>query len=1803
MPRQARWETHLVQSGETLSNIAARYGMSVDEIARANGIGNPNLVFAGMELKVRRYYEVQSGDTLTWIAQDFGLSLQDILSFHRKIGKPITNPDLIFPGQRIYLPGIGDELPKAAADPAKPDPLPSAPKTSSETGIPGINTGAPPTYDDDIVPAHRRVPNPSFLQIGDVQFVVPPTFIEVRSVNDIGIKGGLRRKNQLKVRSGYAQTEIRVDLWFVDLEQINGTPMPNPEGGFYYMDGLRALIAQFKKTPILPICNEYLNDVHEIYNVALSNLIVTTVPGFPNTLKATLVMQKTTVEPYIMRPDEDYADMICWPVFRWFYQQMVTDGPRAGTTYLEPIRTPYMTGDFKFWLLDERVMDEAKRMQDVGYDWTKYMKEIPLSADPSHPNAQITSMIISMRNMLAPLHTQLQTSPTFQYMSGMDTEFIVEMRMDREALQNLIQLKNMSDEYSVKYRDRFVSGFVRFENELCQLFGVQHVLIQSINAKTIEGFPGWFDVSIVMISHDRNQRRTEQPMQLTYAAGTYDDLETVFEGDFNHIEHPIVVERLMNALELYPDLELPTYEEVERAVQKINAQRKQHGLKPLEFNLKRPDPERFQQTQGATFVDPDFYVCYTGLAPGGILHDAALSEALNQIVSKVDVVSGAAGSENTPTTDTLTREQVMSGVWRFPYRPLTMIDSGHPLYKYVDKWARHVDIDPNLVATFIWWENRGLDLSVSQMNKGPNSRGATGIMQITEAVAKAYGYTLADMLDPDKNIEVGTKTLAERAKRQGYKLHLIAADYNAGPGAVEKFKQWAGGRDDWPSIKAAIERNTTPEGRLDPHSYLNETIPYVEAIIEKYLGTLEGMGLGNLPFGGAGFSRRVPDFIFRAGEDRPYTGPNDPDWPSIVPLDWDPANKYGVPTGDKLIQGCYHDMMRYNRRGRMVRAFPTYCLLFVDEGPWMDGRRVWTRYFVYHSLSSINVVKERNNPADTCYLILTNVYGALDHEERLPPSLLNPNPGLPWYNLKQISYHWQTVLQELNPRIKDDMLIYRAKQLNAMQIRPGARIHLRIGYGASAADLPVVFNGTVAEISADEDIHLIAQGDGIELTNVFTNFDPEDHTSVFNYQNEPKNIIEGIMTERHWLGRFFGDAAEASPFGIEHFGVLKKYKPLNQTFGKPELAGKVRQKAWNSLAGLPWWLYNDFDITKNIYSSAWKAYLNTEDARSAWDRFIMRILKSGNRSSKGVLQDIFWWDGEDNIQLQLGNRTPWDIFVTLAKTIPDYIVAVHPHQFRSTLFFGLPFFPVRYGYVLWPEGKNRPKDDPKRYGDRMKPFVQFHVLSSVSDIINNGIKASSKLLVHNCAAQYTLGSGTAVTETVFADDTIRSDEIRTEIIDTGILQDLFGLPDGLLNAIGFAKAGEERAMQVARSHVRDSFREMYQGFIVVLGDPAIKPYDLVHISDLQTEMFGTVSVGKVVHEMSLETGFITSIKPDLVTALTESPYQKWLNMASMHMVPLGFAIVKGWTIFKAYRQLRAFTWARALRNLADRGIELWHGVKTVAQTLRTTRSIINGLRDVRRLGETIGLAAAPETLGFSLIGLLVWEAIWIALENIARKVILYFENKNVIKIYPLYLKGKPYVAGISGWQKIVPGIKDPWYWPSDNEAGFNFDDPFGGPASGVRTDRHPPSPYAGTANFILPVPKDAVTISEPYGTPRNNRRGFHTGIDLASRTGLEGLPIYAVAGGTVVQAMEASESAKTAYADYGGFVVIDHGNGLQSLYAHLRPGGVLVRPGQKVNQGEVIGEMGTTGLSTGPHLHLEMLLNGEPVDPKIYISF
>ena len=135
------------------------------------------------------------------------------------------------------------------------------------------------------------------------------------------------------------------------------------------------------------------------------------------------------------------------------------------------------------------------------------------------------------------------------------------------------------------------------------------------------------------------------------------------------------------------------------------------------------------------------------------------------------------------------------------------------------------------------------------------------------------------------------------------------------------------------------------------------------------------------------------------------------------------------------------------------------------------------------------------------------------------------------------------------------------------------------------------------------------------------------------------------------------------------------------------------------------------------------------------------------------------------------------------------------------------------------------------------------------------------------------------------------------------------------------------------------------------------------------------------------------------------------------------------------------------------------------------------------------------------------------------------------------------------------------------------------------------SPAEAPSKYIWPCPS-SKKITSPYGYrihPIQKYRKLHTGMDIGAKKGAD---ILASAGGKVIMSKY--------YGGYGNCIIIDHGGGVSTLYAHMSA--YVAKEGDWVTQGQVIGKVGSTGNSTGPHLHFEVRINGKTTDPAAYVK-
>ncbi|AOQ24721.1 hypothetical protein MTAT_04800 [Moorella thermoacetica] len=1659
------------------------------------------------------------------------------------------------------------------------------------------------------------------LRIGDVQFEVPPERIKVTRRQSTQKVPLMRAKSSIYSGCDHEEVMVEVDLYFHDLESINGTQkiiqLPSGKEMLCYVNGLRSLIAQFRRAPFLPVTNTYLNEIEGIQAVTLAELQVNTVPGFPKVLQAHLTMYAfdyTLFLPTVL----DFDSVFNWPVFRYYYQQCLTyRAPEK--LYLEPLQDVYDTiinfsiinGDelekrrqARLYLakhkpvtpqgfiqsiektgqkngnnINERALNDLYHLeeaQDEYYErvkplWDKYNQthderdnpwyqyahgslvwqyyrydpntgdewlEIPVSngqtvatlmarywdrmtsfvpvsvvtddeyqvamqayrirlpemhgtheqADVEIPeiirrnafpndglaqqwaeereaykeaervyygtqeydmamdpwpiyNLNLVSASVALQNILVPLQAQVSSSPAYQYLGSNDVIInLVFETSDATAVQALTALIERATYYAREYRQDITSGFLGIDHPLTSLFGVKYVIPIQAASQTVA--PGVYRVELMLAAYDRYQRR--QATAQKFAQTNYYTRRDPNYQTQRQLDYQAVVEKLRD-VEIYPDLELPTYAELNEA----------GFVGDISNRAKYPDPD-FYITADIQSIGDMVNEAFS-YGPDGRMQDAygGVIQITGPRVSGGKVVANSDLKYNDIAQEMVDKSNELAA----EYGPkdeeiavnLTSRFSGGDLFtepKFYDgnlpkeeiqgmlvQLAQYYSIPPYVVLGLIDTEN-SLYLQFYSTDPQVNRSwlGDVGAVPRSNIPVMTFPDGHHSTNDSLENIKRATGVGIMQINCRNYadnsdEVKRIAYDigHNLELGIkilVGKYQQVVNGGMYLPSEIDGINP------QAEDARWLAACLLY-KGYAPKY-------------WGGSGAQRELRRLKPAFDRYRSFASTttisldtllSPPSTPQPEPIEPD-GNRLQPGQFDDLFYRSTEDMRLYDRRGRLVRAFPTFLLILLDEGRVINTYKLHDNFYSYHAVTSIEVHRSRKIAADTAVIEISNVFRGFD-----------TTPDVDYESGDFLADAVRAFRSLLQAPIRD-LEAQRSLPYDVLKIKTGARVHLRIGYGSDAASLPIMLNGTVTELSVGEVVKMIVQGDGIELTNKLP-LPPDNHTgttglvdkvkSALGFPTEPRDILFSLLTWRggyiqSLIHNFMPAFFDGNPLGIAHFGEM----------------GKDALFFWNNPEDC------GAEIMQNIYSATSEP--QKEDTKlgflGAW---------------------LFGKPDEPSFEIQLFNKTLWDLLQILAAATPDFIATVHPFQFRSTIFFGKPHWDFIYDYAAMENVDGKIKVTPK-----LKPYRQLHFYTSATDILSNQIEASERYVKTCVIGLYNANINGAdqqqTTPPIWLDTDIFPEKQKTTIVDTSIYVGGVKLFNNVpvLNLIPFTinwidrliGGGPKIAMRVATSALRDYVRDMYQGELVVAGDPSVKPYDSFYILDTYEEISGLAEVKAVTHHFSFDTGFITGISPDACTAIQDADLPRFWSLANNIAAYLGLKIMTA-TVARALRYggttnalnvLAKLAGGRGRTQLEQLAQAKWFqkalGAANQSEALKIAseyiqkigagagkfgsavlddlsklagNKLVGRLAGIGRLASRTPAAAAGllAGLGISLPALAAtmveFAVVMIISETVGNAIGNFLANRQAIKLAVLRKNGKEFSAGINGHNGCVYG--------------------------------------------------------------------------------------------------------------------------------------------------------------------------------------
>ena len=789
----------------------------------------------------------------------------------------------------------------------------------------------------------------------------------------------------------------------------------------------------------------------------------------------------------------------------------------------------------------------------------------------------------------------------------------------------------------------------------------------------------------------------------------------------------------------------------------------------------------------------------------------------------------------------------------------------------------------------------------------------------------------------------------------------------------------------------------------------------------------------------------------------------------------------------QTLLSSFVNQCQYASKGRLNRAFPTYLFSIVDEdGHWLDGRKLWSNYYLLRSLIEIEVVSNNDSPVDTATIVVANNYSNLD---TLPPNAHYYDPAKDGeYNRFQ---RWMLekfgMLPSLGPKLTQTLVDMKNIIYKSMVLRAGCRVHLRMGYGSDPLMLPVVLNGFLSDVSLGDVVTLVCVSDGEEYLNNLLSSRDGDENNTGGIGQESSNICMNILAHREsgFLNAVNSKWGEPSGFGIENSGLYftghvdlgdTDSDFLNFFIGVGEAVTTALKKVGDAFS--PLLRDVQYDLCKNIYRTSVEGVFFTGSYEASLAMYSYQRIP--------FLSAIFPIDYEDNIQFNMYNKTPWDAFQYAAMNAPEFIAHPRYHQFESRLYLGTPYFLYRYRY-----NKVQTSNGGRIY-DECKTFSQTHYIDSFTDIIDNQIDTSYKDIYTNAIVMYTRGSSLVATPTLYSDRTIPVSYQSTKIFDTSVTQDWFG-PD-LLYSIFFTP-GKDAAIRVGESQLMYNWEKAYTGEIITIGDPGIFPHDLIYLSDRFNDLSGVCKVRSVYHKLSFRTGFITCTTPGMVSICTLAPSDSIFHYINVMQVCSGFSeassikeqiynninamksdmsIIRGAVFLKKTLSFVAIVGSMALGvKYSAKIVELLRTIKNVSKTTKAARMLKKAIDAIQKfdkvkdaidairkmvqarnafvaiknfidgvklgyqglqLGTEIGATAAGVAVGSAagsiapgignVIGAVVGLIIGKIIDAIFTKIIDWFMYKNCIMLLPLIHKGSPYCPIVKGEKLILYSAGD-----------------------------------------------------------------------------------------------------------------------------------------------------------------------------------
>lgn len=1004
-------------------------------------------------------------------------------------------------------------------------------------------------------------------RIGGSKFFVPPTSIAVHQQWKTGSLGGaIRQSTSVKFNSGHSETAIVMRLFFPTHETIWGFDGNTMTLNFdtdddaiidKYMSSLRGLVTQFKYAPFLPVKNAYLNQTFNITAVALESMTVSTVPNIPFCVQVELRMLKFNHKVFLPMI-EDFDLAIHWGKFRQYVG-------RAGYKLAEAAskefllrttdnsadpssssRTDIPGGSVDTGGFTPGGKDDATATFDKLFEW-----ETGKHFDIYYPQYDPGKLIGPTLDMFASNLDPETTIPIQQQKSWWESlvESYLGVNINSSPDADFYQAQSRAG-YLGTVHDQRVDSIYRSEGLLITAW------LKQVNLTVFAMGPGqmeeYIQSRIKELPPGSSQAVKDQLRQRITAMWFGVMYQMLLSNPF--IQNILDFQRRFSGFESIQEWEVP--------MTKLGIDFNKVFVQNINVTMSN----RIARLQVSMQQEPT----YQHIGGGDTLIQVTMrvvgEDELIKLRSVLEIIGGYARLEQRHAMlgflgikNTLTALCGIKYVLPMAFDVLT-IDGVPHVYDVVLQLA---DFD-------VFQQKREMLSSEQQKELVDAFSKRNPFLRIQQYWGAFNAY-------PDFPLSV-------RDEAGNIIGHLDADFY---------FKKFETLEDDIVEWRKA---HTDPNNPAD-HT-INVDFGTLSDKGENQRVQLSGNGIALYN----GNQKVIEGCVFN----EPHAGNvlTAPGCDGVTPASGyvQPyLNADGLPWGgggsgdpDPQFDAMMKDTQYRNKTGRMVRAFPTYMLWLIDEAGNSFGVKMFDNFYGLQSVIDMYLVRSEDIMADTLVLRLTNLYSRLSTPFK---DLLDPE----FFSAARLINTALNRARNLASGFGDNLV-----QLETIELKPGVRIHLRMGYSSNPNALETVFNGTIMTVEQGDIITLTCQSDAVELSAIVNNQDKQGSSGKIDgamlsgfYMSEPRDLMVrllsiGASTFREMVAHATqGMIFSENRFGIRHFGHIL-YEELTDSSGNKE---KSVQKSFEEylngiqqptgIAGALFGFFNMgiYDITKNLVAS------------------------------------------------------------------------------------------------------------------------------------------------------------------------------------------------------------------------------------------------------------------------------------------------------------------------------------------------------------------------------------------------------------------------------------------------------------------------------------------------------------------------------------------------------------------------------------------------------------------------------------------